>query len=221
MASWESSIIDIEYTLDNATAQVFSMWNQESAGPEGIAGIPEFNTTFTLPSLPTGNHNLTVSAEGVELNFSPLEIFYINSSSTTFFTVGTPPPSLKILEIWTNYTSSQSVPLNFTINEPATWMAYDLDNQANITIIGNTTLRYLPDGSHNLTVYANDTAGNTGVSNTVYFTITKPAQSQAFPTASPTINVVLEASVVVLVVMILAIINYKRKNAIRQNSISK
>jgi hypothetical protein len=39
-------------------------------------------------------------------------------------------------------------------------MGYSLDGQANATVAGNMTLHELPNGLHNLIVYANDTAGN-------------------------------------------------------------
>jgi hypothetical protein len=89
LAAWDSSIIGVEYTSDNDTIQIFSIWKDGSAS--SASAIPEFNTTFALPSLPIGNHSLTVKADGVVLKADVLEIFYMNSSSTTFFTVGTPP----------------------------------------------------------------------------------------------------------------------------------
>jgi hypothetical protein len=56
-----------------------------------------------------------------------------------------------------------------------------LDNQANVTITGNTTLSGLSEGTHSITVYANDAAGNIGYSDTVYFSInTQPPEP--FPT---------------------------------------
>jgi hypothetical protein len=89
LTTWESSINEIEYTVDcRQTIQLFSIYNQEVNNNNGI---PEFNTTFTLPSLSTGDHSLTVKASGTVLNTNPLEVFFINSSSTTFFTVGTQP----------------------------------------------------------------------------------------------------------------------------------
>ena len=46
----------------------------------------------------------------------------------------------------------------------------------------NTTLTGLSYGTHNLTVYAVDVAGNTGTSKTVYFTISEPEQTpEPFP----------------------------------------
>ena len=43
-----------------------------------------------------------------------------------------------------------------------------------MTINGNTTLTDLPNGYHNITVYATDEAGNTGASETVYFSVEVP-----------------------------------------------
>jgi len=53
-------------------------------------------------------------------------------------------------------------------------MAYSLDNQANQTINGNCTLTGLTVGTHSIVVYANDTFGNMGKSETVTFTVAKP-----------------------------------------------
>ena len=83
----DSSIINITYTLDDKTVQAFTIWKNGGAGSD--SGIPNFNTSFTSPPLSTGNHNLTVYAEGV-LFAGGLAIFFMNSSSTIFFTIGTP-----------------------------------------------------------------------------------------------------------------------------------
>lgn len=66
----------------------------------------------------------------------------------------------------------KDVALNFTIDEPTSWIGYSLDGEANETITGNTTLTDLSYGLHNVTVYANDTAGNMGSSDTIHFTVT-------------------------------------------------
>jgi fibronectin type 3 domain-containing protein len=84
----------------------------------------------------------------------------------------------------TTYTTS-TVPLTFTITKTASWIGYSLDSQVNVTIIGNTTITSLSEGTHNVTVYANDTAGNMGSSDIVYFTVNPPKQfSFDFGTAS-------------------------------------
>jgi len=72
------------------------------------------------------------------------------------------------------------VPLTFTVSESTSWMGYSLDGQANVTVSGNTTLAGLSDGSHNIAVYASDTAGNMGRSGTFSFSI---------DTTTPTISI--------------------------------
>ena len=49
-----------------------------------------------------------------------------------------------------------------------------------MTISGNTTLTGLPNGDHNVTVYATDEFGNTGASQIIYFSVEVP---EPFPTA--------------------------------------
>jgi hypothetical protein len=67
--------------------------------------------------------------------------------------------------------SLNSLPLTVSLSKPADRVEYSLDGQANVTITENTTLSGLPDGSHRLRAYAGDSAGNTGASDLVYFTI--------------------------------------------------
>ena len=95
----------------------------------------------------------------------------ISYSSKVNFTIDT-PPRISLISPEKNATYGiNNVSLTFTVSEPTSWIGYSLDGQANATITGNTTLSGLPDGSHNLVVYANDTAGNIGTSETVYFSI--------------------------------------------------
>ena len=63
------------------------------------------------------------------------------------------------------------IPLTFTVNETTSWIGYSLDGQANVTITGNTNLAGLSLGPHSVVVYANDTAGNMGSSETVHFEV--------------------------------------------------
>lgn len=61
------------------------------------------------------------------------------------------------------------VPLNYTVTEPTSWIGYSLDNEPNVTITGNTTLIGLTDGSHDITLFANDTLGNMCATDPVSF----------------------------------------------------
>jgi hypothetical protein len=57
------------------------------------------------------------------------------------------------------------------LSEPTSWIGYSFDRTPNASIAGNTTITNLQDGSHTITIYANDTLGSMGQSNTVHFTI--------------------------------------------------
>ena len=95
----------------------------------------------------------------------------------TPFGYETTPPTLSIVSPENKTYTANNVSLNFTVNELTSWIGYSLDEQANVTITGNTTLTGLSDGIHNLVVYAKDIAGNTGASKTIIFRVTEP-----FPT---------------------------------------
>ena len=64
-----------------------------------------------------------------------------------------------------------SVPLNFTVDHPVTEMSYCLDGEEAIPISGNTMLTDLANGQHNVTVYATDEFGYTGVSDILFFNV--------------------------------------------------
>jgi N-acetylneuraminic acid mutarotase len=81
------------------------------------------------------------------------------------------PPCISVLSPESKVYNESSVALTFRVNEPVSLMSYSLDGQDNVTVSGNATLSGLSIGLHNVTVYANDTAGNMGVSETIKFTI--------------------------------------------------
>jgi len=144
--------------------------------------ITEFYYRLNLAEISEGVHKVTFHA--VERGFycaSLLEYygFSANDSSVVVFTIDTTPPSISVLSLENRRFNSSDVPLNFGVDEPFEKASYVLDGQHNVTITGNTTLTGLPDGDHNVTIYAIDEAGNTGVSETIYFNVDVP---EPFPT---------------------------------------
>jgi hypothetical protein len=123
----------------------------------------------TLPRLPDGSHSIVVYASDLAGN--------IGSSDMIHFTVDTSPPSISLLSPQNQTYNSADLLLNFTLNETASWIVYSLDGQENITITENTILTDLSYGTHAITVYATDLAGNTGTSETIHFSVKEP-----FPT---------------------------------------
>ena len=113
----------------------------------------------------------------------------VNEQYTPFGFGTVPPdttsPAISIVSPENKTYTVNNVSLTFTVSEQASWIGYSLNGQANVTITGDIILTGLSDGSHDLIVYAKDVAGNTGVSETIYFSITQktePQQSEPFPT---------------------------------------
>lgn len=95
------------------------------------------------------------------------------------------------------YDAVKNIPLRFTVNEPVSWMAYSLDNKANVTITGNTTLTVSLMGSHTIVVYAKDAEGNIHASNLVSFkvastpsvSISSPKNATTYTTSNVPVNI--------------------------------
>ncbi|MHA1227381.1 MAG: hypothetical protein ACTSPV_11615, partial [Candidatus Hodarchaeales archaeon] len=115
-----------------------------------------------------------------------------NSAQTplqSFIVVDTISPHIIIFSPSNTSYFINKVWLNISIDEPEFWMGYSLDGDSNLTIITNVLLTSLSEGSHWVVVYANDSAGNMGVSTPVWFSIIKPTTttpSTSIPPTSPT-----------------------------------
>lgn len=147
--------------------------------------ILQFSTE--LHDLGYGKHNLTIYCKDAVEFFFPRSVY---SYATIAFYIDTVAPNITGLSV--NGTDTADRLLNFAVDEETSWVGYSLDNQANVTVNGNIALKELPAGSHSVTVYAKDTAGNTGASETLLFTIEAP-----FPTVSVIVLVVTIAVVFV------------------------
>ena len=156
-----------------------------------------FNYSLYLTNLTDGSHTLVVCADstGVVRNWISSTVYsgpIDSSNATVHFILDSTPPIVSFLSTEKAYAISD-FPLNFTVNESVSQISYVLDGQENVTVAGNTTLIGLTSGAHNVTVYATDEAGNTGASETMYFSIDTP---EPFPTAY-------SMGIVVVIVLIL------------------
>jgi hypothetical protein len=113
------------------------------------------------------------------------------------------PPALIVLSPQNTIYYNDNFLLTFTVDELTSWMGYSLDGQDNITITSNSTINELTSGLHNVTVYAKDTFGNEGTSETVFFTVDVP---EPFPT-----TLVAAASVAAAVVVGAVLLVYFKK----------
>jgi len=101
----------------------------------------------------------------------PVLIMAVYVATATLSVKAWCPPKIQILSPCSTIYATDSIPLTFTVNKAVSWIGYALDGQANVTILGNTTLTDLQDGTHYVIVYANDTCGLMGASDTVYFSV--------------------------------------------------
>jgi parallel beta-helix repeat protein len=164
--AYATSNITLSLVLDEAASWIgYSLNGQENVTVTG-------NTTLT--GLADGNYSLTVYAKDVFGNEG--------ASETVSFTVDTAAPSVSLLSPQNQTYTSTDVPLTFTLNEPASWIGYSLDGEDTVTVAGNITLAGLSSLSHEVAVYARDAAGNTGNSETVYFSVESGLQ---WPVLSP------------------------------------
>jgi hypothetical protein len=142
-----------------------------------------------LPELPEGSHEITVYGEYKHVGGSNFNVF---DSSTVYFTTDDGnPPVLSNLSLENKTYSQNNLSLNFATDEPTSWIGYCLDGKTNVTITENTTLTDIATGSHSLTVFANDTVGNMGASETINFTVDQRIEpSPATIAAASTVSVV-------------------------------
>lgn len=89
-----------------------------------------------------------------------------NQDSSTF-TVDTTPPGIQILQPDGKTNDTQGIPLKFqaadaTSGVDTTTFEYAKDGGTRISTAGNTTINYGTTGQHNVTVFADDQANNTG-----------------------------------------------------------
>jgi hypothetical protein len=128
----------------------------------------------TLTNLTQGPHEVTVwvRADQYMISYSGYRWAVF---STVSFSIA---PQITVISPETKTYNVSDLPLDFILNETFTSkIEYSLDGQSNVTINENTTLTGLPNGYHNVTVYATDAFGSTGVSENIHFTVDVP-----FPT---------------------------------------
>jgi parallel beta-helix repeat protein len=153
-ASYSAAPIALTFTVNEELSwQGYSLDSQANVTISG-------NTT--LAGLSEGSHSIVLYGNDTSGN--------MNHSSVVQFTVDLSPPLIEIISPENKTYAKTSVSLNYSINEDTSNVLYSLDNAENKTLTGNLTFGILANGPHHITIYAQDLAGNTGIS-TVHFTI--------------------------------------------------
>jgi hypothetical protein len=191
------------------------LWhNGYSYSLDGKANVSIAGNT-TLTGLANGTHSIRVyeslnyynSYLMITIGPQPYGTVY---SSLINFTFSNTIPTISNLSVENKTYFAKSTALNFSVNEPIASAWYSLDSQSNVTIQGNTTLEDLADGSHSIIVYANDAVGNTGASQTAYFTVAKETEPKPETEPFPTVPVAVVASVTI-VAAAAGLLLYQRK----------
>jgi hypothetical protein len=152
--TYYNSSVDLVFSQDKPV-------NWTSYSLDGKLNVTVTGNT-TLTGLIDGSHSLVIYANDTLGN--------MGASQIVTFTIATPPKISILSPLNQTYTES-NVPLIFTLDKPVNCTCYSLDGLDNITIAGNTTLGELPNGYHNLTVYATGQFGNSGASETIHFNV--------------------------------------------------
>jgi hypothetical protein len=106
------------------------------------------NSQIKLTNLTQGTHSVKIFANDSRGN--------MGSSKTVVFSIDIQPPKIEIILPQNISYGTRDVQLTFTSDENLTSIYYSLDNQTKVPIVGNVTLVALPNGSHEITVFASD-----------------------------------------------------------------
>jgi hypothetical protein len=133
-------------------------------------GVAIVNDTFYVVGGHTYNFPGNFAPSSVNEQYSPTGYGTPDPS----YVLENTPPKISVLSPVNQKFNESSVPLSFTVDKPVNWTGYSLDGGETVTVAGNTTMEGLANGVHNVTVYATDTFGNTGTSETVSFSVEVP-----------------------------------------------
>jgi len=145
-----------------------------------------------------------------ELGDTPYIIDQNNQDNFPLMPYGSPPAIFIVSPENKTYTVN-SVSLKFTVSKTTTWIKYSLDGQANVTITEDVTLSDLSEGEHSITVYAQDTDGKTGKSETIYFTIAEGAETPQSDFSPITLIVAVIAVAVIIGVILFFFLKAEKK----------
>ncbi len=166
----DRTIGTIGYSLDNGDIQGIqtSYVTDKEYDYKPFQNFSETNKVtvtgnLVFENLPNGNHTLRLYLG----HQKPINCYEVEAFTEVNFAVKA--PAVFVIQKQDCYTCS-NIPLDLIISEPA-WLRCSLDNAANFTITGNTTLTNLCSGYHNITVFAVNNAGGCCASNTISFRI--------------------------------------------------
>ncbi|MBU0586050.1 hypothetical protein KJ780_00910, partial [Candidatus Micrarchaeota archaeon] len=155
----------INGSLHNSTIMNLNYTILESIGPTTCGYILDLGSVVELPScqnttlfnLSQGSHTLVVYANDSAGNMN---------SSVVSFTIDSEPPIISIISPENTIYHQAEISINYTASDynlDSCWYVFDYNESISLPNCDNITLA-VPQGNHTLTLYANDSLGNTASS---------------------------------------------------------
>lgn len=180
--------------------------NFEEYTPNDFPFFLEFS--FSINGVPEGKHSIVINSTGGGgfADMNTLTWYYFNTASlkTVNFTIDSTTPEVALIHPLNETYLSPDVPLDFVLSEISSLVTLSLDGRDNVSLAENTTLTGLSPGTHNVTVYATDMAGNIGASKTLLFAVSEPERF--------TISQVVGVSIASVLIIAAAVVYLKKRN---------
>ncbi len=168
--TYSSGTVDLNFTINDSSGETWYIL--DGARKKFVSG----NTTVNTSS--EGIHNLTLAVNDSVDN---------RRSKSVFFTTDTGPPNITFNSPSSTNYSSRSVEINVTATDSTgvSSVTSEVNHTVNLTLVNssgfwiNKSYSYA-EGSNNVTLYVNDSVGNTNTSETVEFNV---------DTSPPVINI--------------------------------
>jgi hypothetical protein len=165
---------DVGVSIDGGSTIAVTNFTSYVSGPSFADWYTkQINVTanIVLPNLAVGTHSVDVYTSNEPIIFAHANVDFMVKNLV-----------ISSLSINNQTYASNEIPLFVSVEGIPSRIGYSLDNLANTTLNGNTTLTGLTNGSHSIVLYANDTAGNADESETIFFSVNTPTPS---PSPSP------------------------------------
>ena len=187
------NIWKLKGTIDNVKGSAYYAYTFQDlfrARDEGYAPISGNHTlsTVTLKGLSTGWSDLSftkITVGGYDFD-NGLATTLPSSGLGGTVVVGNPPPVITVISPYNTTYNTNTINLKFDVSKPVSWIAYNLDGSTDVAITVNNTVLQISEGQHNMVVHANDTTGQMGSSEKVYFYVDVTRPNALFATVPPT-----------------------------------
>ncbi len=173
--SQTAELIWFGYQIDkNAAIGFWPTLLSSNLSPDGY-NVCKYRVSLT--GLAKGSHKLKILAKTNSIMGMGADVGSIIFSDSIDINVRPTAPTIIITSPTQKTYNTSTVEIRFDTTERLLWSGYSLDNQANVTFVGKTTINGLSDGYHQVTVYGNGTDGLMRPSSIIAFEVDTTAPS--------------------------------------------